>query len=53
MVQTAELKDGVARFTESSRSIARELPFDQVEEANKLARRLAGEAQIIRAPKGS
>lgn len=53
IVQTAELKDGVARFSESSRSVARELPFDQVEEANKQARKLAGEAQIIRAPKGS
>ncbi|PZR31445.1 DUF3857 domain-containing transglutaminase family protein [Caulobacter segnis] len=53
IIQTAELKDGVARFSESSRSLARELPFDQAEEANKIARRLAGEPQIVRAPKGS
>lgn len=53
VVQTAELKDGVARFADSSRSLARELPFEQAEEANKQVRRLSGEAQIIRAPKGS
>lgn len=53
ITQTAELKDGVARFSESSRSVGRELPFDQAEEANKIARRLAGEPQIVRAPKGS
>jgi hypothetical protein len=50
--RTAELRDGVARFTQSSRSVGRELPFAEVEEANKAARRLAGEVQIVRAPKG-
>jgi transposase len=53
LVQTTGLKDGVARFTSSSRSVGRELPFADAEEANKAARRLAGEAQIVRAPKGS
>jgi hypothetical protein len=53
LVQTAGLRDGVARFTSSMRTVGRELPFDQAEEANKTARRLAGEAQIVRAPKGS
>lgn len=53
LVQTAGLQDGVARFTHSMRTVGRELPFDQAEEANKTARRLAGEAQIVRAPKGS
>jgi hypothetical protein len=53
LVQTAGLRDGVARFTSSTRTVARELPFDQAEEANKTARKLAGEAQIVRAPKGS
>jgi len=50
--KTAEVKDGVARFSESNRSLARELPFAQAEEANKTLRRLAGEPQIVRAPKG-
>lgn len=50
---TAELKDGVARFAESSRSVGRELPYAEAEEANKRARRLASEPQIVRAPKGS
>jgi len=53
IVRTAELRDGVARFSQSTRSLGRELPFSEAEEANKILRRLAGEAQIIRAPKGS
>jgi hypothetical protein len=53
IVRTAELRDGVARFSQSIRSIGRELPFSEAEEANKIIRRLAGEAEIIRAPKGS
>lgn len=53
IVRTATLNDGVARFTQSNRSIGRELPFSEVEEANKTARRLAAEGEIIRAPKGS
>lgn len=52
-IQTAELRDGVARFSQSSRSVGRELPFAEAEEANKVARRLAAEAEIVRAPKGS
>lgn len=51
--RSAELRDGVARFTQSSRSIGRELPFAAVEEANKTIRRLAAEAEVVRAPKGS
>lgn len=53
LVQATSLKDGVARFTSSTRSVGRELPFADAEEANKTARRLASEAQIVRAPKGS
>ena len=53
IVQTAELRDGVARFSQSSRSVGREIPFDQVDAANKAARRMSEEPQIIRAPKGS
>lgn len=53
IVRTAELRDGVARFSHSTRSVGRELPFSEAEEANKILRRLAGEAEIIRAPKGS
>jgi transglutaminase-like putative cysteine protease len=45
--------DGVARFDHSTRSMAREIPFSDAEEANKTLRRLAGEAQIVRAPKGA
>ena len=52
-IHRAELRDGVARFTQSSRSLGRELPFAEAEEANKAARRLAAEAEIVRAPKGS
>jgi hypothetical protein len=52
IIEVAELRDGVARFFSSSRSLAREVPFDQAEEANKIARRLASEPQIVRAPKG-
>lgn len=50
--RTAELRDGVARFTTSTRSLGRELPFAEADEANKVARRLASEAEIVRAPKG-
>lgn len=53
IARTAVLSDGVARFTQSSRSIGRELPLSEVDEANKNARRLAAEAEIVRAPKGS
>jgi len=53
IARTAGLSDGVARFTQTSRSTGRELPFSEVDEANKAARRLAAEAEIIRAPKGS
>jgi hypothetical protein len=52
-VRSAELRDGVARFVRSGRSVGRELPFAEVEEANKNARRLANEAEVVRAPKGS
>lgn len=52
VTRVAEIKDGVARFSESSRSLGRELPFDQAQEANKTLRRFAEEPQIIRAPKG-
>ncbi len=52
MTRTAGLKDGVARFTQSSRSLGRELPFAEADEANRTARRLAGDAEIVRAPKG-
>lgn len=52
-VRSAELRDGVARFVRSGRATGRELPFAEVEEANKNARRLASEAEIVRAPKGS
>jgi hypothetical protein len=45
--------DGVARFDHSTRSMTREIPFSDAEEANKTLRRLAGEAQIVRAPKGA
>jgi hypothetical protein len=40
-------------FFESEQSVGRELPFDQAEEANKARRRLADQALIVRAPKGS
>jgi len=53
IARTAVLSDGVARFTQSSKSIGRELPLSEVDEANKNARRLAAEAEIVRAPKGS
>ncbi|NQE62438.1 hypothetical protein E1H18_2694 [Caulobacter sp. RHG1] len=52
LAEVSELRDGVARFTGSSRSVAREVPFEQAEEVNKTARRLSGEPKIIRAPKG-
>jgi len=45
--------DGAARFDHSTRSMTREIPFSDAEEANKTLRRLAGEAQIVRAPKGA
>ncbi len=51
--RTAILSDGVARFSQTSRGTGRELPFSEVDEANKAARRLAAEAEIVRAPKGS
>jgi hypothetical protein len=50
---TSGIVDGVARFDHSTRSMAREIPFSDAEEANKTLRRLAGEAQIVRAPKGA
>lgn len=53
MSRTAEVREGVARFTQSSRSIGRELPYAEAEEANKTIRRLAAEVEIVRAPKGS
>jgi len=53
IVRISELRGGKARFFESDQSIGRELPFDQVEEANRVRRRLAEQALIIRAPKGS
>jgi hypothetical protein len=49
---SSKIVDGVARFDHSTRSMAREIPFSDAEEANKTLRRLAGEAQIVRAPKG-
>lgn len=51
--QLAEVKDGVARFVDSTRSLGREIPAADAEEVNKLRRRMAEQAQIVRAPKGS
>lgn len=53
VLRTSELTGGKARFFESDVSLGRELPFDQAEEANRARRRLAEQAMIIRAPKGS
>jgi transglutaminase-like putative cysteine protease len=53
VTRVAQMHDGKATFFESEQSVARELPFDQAEEANKVRRRLAEQALIIRAPKGS
>jgi len=53
VVRVSEMQGGKARFFESDQSLGRELPFDQAEEANKVRRRLAEQALIIRAPKGS
>lgn len=53
MTRGSELRDGVARFTQSSRTVARELPFAAAEEANKTLRNMAAQAEIVRAPKGS
>lgn len=53
VVRVSELQGGKARFFETDQSLGRELPFDQAEEANKVRRRLAEQALIIRAPKGS
>jgi transglutaminase-like putative cysteine protease len=53
VVRTSDIQGGKARFFESDQSTGRELPFDQAEEANKVRRRLAEQAMIIRAPKGS
>ena len=50
---SSEIVDGVARFDHSTRGMTREIPFSDAEEANKTLRRLAGEAQIVRAPKGA
>jgi hypothetical protein len=53
IARAAQVKDGKAVFFESAQSVGRELPFDQAEEANKARRRLADQALIVRAPKGS
>jgi hypothetical protein len=53
IARAAQVKDGKAVFFESEQSVGRELPFDQAEEANKARRRLADQALIVRAPKGS
>lgn len=50
---SSKIVDGVARFDHSTRSMAREIPFSDAEEANKTLRRLSGEGQIVRAPKGA
>ncbi len=51
--RVSELRDGVARFAQSDRGVGRELPFAAAEEVNKTLRIMAGEADIVRAPKGS
>ncbi|PIB90198.1 DUF3857 domain-containing protein [Caulobacter sp. FWC2] len=53
VVRVSEMQGGKAHFFESDQSLGRELPFDQAEEANRARRRLAEQALIIRAPKGS
>jgi hypothetical protein len=50
--KSSAIIDGVARFDQSARSTAREIPFSAAQEANKTLRKLAGDAQIVRAPKG-
>jgi transglutaminase-like putative cysteine protease len=49
--QASTLTDGVARFERTSSSQAREIPFAAAEESNKLLRKSASEAKIVRAPK--
>lgn len=53
IVRSFELRDGVARFAQSNRSLGRELPFAGIDEVNKAIRRMAAEPEIVRAPKGS
>lgn len=53
ITRSSELRDGVVRFAQSSRSLARELPFAAAEDANKAARDMAAQTEIVRAPKGS
>lgn len=53
VIRASEIKGGLAVFTESDRSLGRELPFDQAEPANKARRQIADQSLIVRAPKGS
>jgi transglutaminase-like putative cysteine protease len=51
--QSSRLVDGVARFEHTSASQLREIPFAAAEPSNKLLRKAASEAKIVRAPKGA
>ncbi|MET3664381.1 DUF3857 domain-containing protein [Caulobacter sp. 1776] len=51
--QLAEVKDGVARFVDSARSLGREIPAAEAEAVNRVRRQMSEQAQIVRAPKGA
>ncbi len=50
---SSKIVDGVAHFDHTTRSMAREIPLSEAEGANKTLRDLAGQAKIVRAPKGA
>ena len=51
--QSSRLVDGVARFERMANSQVREIPFAAAEESNRLLRKAASEAKIVRAPAAS
>jgi transglutaminase-like putative cysteine protease len=52
IAQISAVSDGVARFERTQISQMREIPFASVDETNRLLRKAAQDAKIVRAPKG-